>query len=144
MMRRLALLLFACVMSPALAYEAIRIPTTHYHYDVGIAAIEDNEFARAIDNLKLVVKDEPRNADAHDWLGHAYAKTAQHALAVKHLREAIRVEPRHVRAHQHLGEAYALAGDSTRARETLNALRRICKPPCAEATELERVIGAVR
>jgi Flp pilus assembly protein TadD len=143
MKRAIALLVLAVAVQTH-AYEAIRIPTTHYHYDVGVAAIEENEFARAVENLRLVVADEPKNADAHAWLGFAYAKLGQQDLALRHLRDAVRLDPRHVRAHRDLGEAYLAAGDKARARETLAALRRLCKPPCAETAELERALGAAR
>ena len=143
MNRRLLAMTFVCVASAAHGYEAIRTPTTHYHYDVGVAAIHESEFARAIDNLKLVLKDEPRNADAHDWLGFAYLRTGERALATKHLGEALRLEPRHLRAHLHLGEAHLAAGDAKRAGDTLAALRKLCKP-CEETVELERALEAAR
>jgi Flp pilus assembly protein TadD len=122
------------------AYEAIRTPTTHYHYDVALAALEEQAYERAIDNLKLVVRDEPRNADAHDWLGHAYAALAQRDLARRHLREAIRLDPRHARAHRHLGELQLAENDVKRARETLAALRRLCGGSCEDAVALERAL----
>lgn len=122
------------------AYEAIRTPTTHYHYDVALAALEEQAYARAIDNLKLVVRDEPRNADAHDWLGHAYAALAQRDLARRHLREALRLDPRHARAHLHLGELQLAENDVKRARETLARLRGVCGGACEEVLSLERAL----
>jgi Flp pilus assembly protein TadD len=130
--------------SPACGYERIVVPTTHYHYDVGVAAIEEKDYARAIDNLRLVVKDEPRNADAHDWLGYAYAQIGDRDRSQRHYREALKLDPRHRRAHLHLGEAQLVHGDKEGARRTLDALRRLCRTPCDESIALERAIGAAR
>ena len=143
MTRWLALTALVLAVRLAHGYEAIRTPTTHYHYDIGVAALQESEFARAIDNLKLVIKDEPRNADAHDWLGFAYARSGDRALAAKHFHEALKLDPKHLRAHLHLGELQLAGGDRKRAAETLAALRRLCKP-CEETVELERALGASR
>jgi Flp pilus assembly protein TadD len=143
MTRWVAVVALVLVVLPARGYEAIRTPTTHYHYDIGVAAIQESEFARAIDNLKLVIRDEPRNADAHDWLGFAYARSGNPALATRHIGEALKLDPKHLRAHLHLGELQMAAGDRKRAAETLDALRRLCKP-CEETVELERALATVR
>lgn len=123
-------------------YEAVVMPTTHYHYDIGLAAIEEKDYARAIENLRLVLVDQPRNADALDWLGFAYAQSGERERALAHYRAALKADPRHQRAHQHLGEAHLAAGDKARARESLAALKRLCRVPCEALLALEQALAA--
>jgi Flp pilus assembly protein TadD len=140
-----SLFVIACAcMSASTAYEAVRTPTTHYHYDVALAALDEKDYARVIDNLKLVVRDEPRNADAHDWLGFAYGAAGNPKLAMTHVSQAVKLDPSHRRARQHLGELQLAAGDAKRARETLAGLQKLCNSPCEEAIALQRALDAQR
>lgn len=143
--RRPFVLAVACACAAtAWSYEAIRTPTTHYHYDVALAALEEKDFARAIENLKLVLGDEPRNADAHDWLGYAYGAAGQPKLAMSHVHQALQLDPAHRRARQHLGELQLASGDVKRARDTLAALQKLCAAPCDEAIALQRALDGAR
>lgn len=123
-----------------MAYNAIDNPTTHYHYDRGLEAIDAALWPLAVENLVLVIKDEPRNADAHDWLGHAYAQLGRRELALRHLAQALKLDPRHVGANAHLGTLHAVAGDKAKARHHLGVLARECGKQCPEYQELAKLI----
>ena len=130
--------------APVQSYGAIDQPTTHHNYDRGVEAIETAHWSLAVQNLTLVVKDEPNHADAHAWLGYAYGKLGLSEPALRHLRHALKLSPRHVGANAHLGTMYAIAGDKARARQYLAVVERLCGRDCPEFAELAHAIDGAR
>jgi Flp pilus assembly protein TadD len=145
-MRRLAaLLVFALHLSPTLAVGTLDDPrATHPDFEPGLSAIRTREWPEAIRHFLVVVKGEPGNADAHNWLGYAYRQQGQMEASFRHYREALRLAPDHRGAHEYIGEAYLMIGDKARAREHLAALERICGRDCEEYRDLARAIAAAK
>ena len=138
----LALLLVA--MAPATWAVGSLDASSHPDFEPGLAAIRTQEWPVAIERFLIVVKGEPGNADAHNWLGYAYRKSGNLDLAFKHYREALRLDPKHLGAHEYIGEAYLMAGDRARAREHLDILARLCQKRCEEYRDLEKALAAAK
>ncbi|HEX6944688.1 MAG TPA: tetratricopeptide repeat protein [Casimicrobiaceae bacterium] len=114
----------------------------HPDWEPAMEAIRGKEWTVAIDRLQAVVRNEPDNADAQNWLAYAYRKQGNLPRAFEHYRIALKLDPEHRGAHEYIGEAYLAAGDKAKAREHLAILARLCKQECEEYRDLAKAIAA--
>lgn len=109
------------------------------------AAIDQGDWPGAEGTLKKVVADEPRNADAWNWLGFAQRKQGHLDAAFAAYAKALELDPRHKAAHEYAGEAWLLAKNLPKAEWHLAELNRLCSPiPCEELKELKAAVEAYR
>jgi len=109
-------------------------------YDAGVKAIERQNWAEAIRQLKTSIARDRSDADAHNWLGYAYRNTGDLDHAFAEYEEALRLNPQHIGAHEYVGEAYVMAKNIPKAREPLAALEKLCGRNCPEYRELDEAI----
>jgi Flp pilus assembly protein TadD len=133
----------ALAASGALAIGNDEAKSRHPDWEPGVEAIRAKEWTVAINHLKAVVRNEPDNADAHNWLAYAYRNRRELPLAFEHYRIALRLDPSHLGAHEYIGEAYLAAGEKAKAREHLAALEKLCNKLCEEYRDLAKAIAAV-
>jgi Flp pilus assembly protein TadD len=137
--------LLAVPVSAARAYaEGEPPPRMNVDYEVGAAAVDAQDWPRAISHLTAALKADGANADIHALLGYAYRRDGKPAAAIRQYGEALQLDPAHRRAHEGAGEAYLATGDRIRAQEHLAALMRLCGTDCAEYRELAGAIAAAR
>ena len=110
-------------------------------YAAGKRAVEAKNWQAALEAFNKVVAKDPRNADAHTYLGYTYRKSGQLDSAFKEYDEALRLEPSHRGAHEYVGEAYLMTNNLAKAEEHLKALDRICFFSCEEYRELKKAIA---
>lgn len=111
------------------------------NFQEGRKAVEAQDWNKAIELLTKAVQADPKNADAHNFLGYAYRKKGTFAASFEHYGEALRLNPKHKHAHEYIGEAYLLTGDLPKAELHLAELQKICTPiPCEEYKELKRAV----
>ena len=113
-------------------------------YQLGEAAIKRQDWQQAISRLRLVIRRDPRNADAWNYLGYAYRHVGKMDDSFKHYERALQLDPRHKGAHEYVGEAYLLVGKPAQAEEHLKALERICTSACEEYAELKEKLAAYK
>ncbi len=110
-------------------------------FQEGRKAIEAQDWNKAVDLLTKAVQADPKNADAHNFLGYAYRKKGAYAASFEHYEEALKLNPKHKHAHEYIGEAYLLTGNLAKAELHLAELQKICSPiPCEEYKELKRAV----
>ena len=114
----------------------------HPDWEPAMEAIRGKEWTVAVERLQAVVRNEPDNADAQNWLAFAYRKQGDLKRAFEHYRIALKLDPGHRGAHEYIGEAYLAAGDKAKAREHLAILARLCKQDCEEYRDLAKAIAA--
>ena len=87
----------------------------------GRAAIKAADWKKAISELNVAVKEQPRNADAHNLLAYSFRKQATPDLpkAFEHYTTALKLNPNHKGAHEYIGEAYLMDGKPAKAEEHL-------------------------
>lgn len=107
-------------------------------------AIKAKDWRKALAELNIVVREEPRNADAHNLLGYSYRKQAQPNMpkAFEHYKRALELDPNHKGAHEYIGEAYLMDKKPAEAEKHLAALEKICgNKTCEEYQDLAKAIA---
>lgn len=110
----------------------------------GVALIEAQKYADAVQVLEPYVRRARNDADGHNWLAYAYRKSGRLPLAFEHYRRALNLVPTHRGAHEYIGEAYLDAGQPDKAEAHLRELARICNASCEEYEDLKAAIAAHR
>jgi Flp pilus assembly protein TadD len=122
-------------------------PTVAERLDAARAAIASKDWRKALSELQLAQRAEPRNADVHNLLGYSYRKQAQPNLpkAFEHYQTALKLSPQHKGAHEYIGEAYLMDKKPEEAQKHLQALEQICgNKTCEEYQDLQKAIAAYR
>jgi Tfp pilus assembly protein PilF len=110
-------------------------------------AIQSKDWGAAQAALKLVIRDEPRNADAYNLLAYSYRKQTKPDLfkAFENYNIALKINPSHRGAHEYIGEAYLMDKKPAEADKHLSALEKICgNKSCEEYVDLQRSIAQYR
>jgi tetratricopeptide (TPR) repeat protein len=107
-----------------------------------VQAIEAKQFARAIPMLENVVKREPGNADAYNWLAYATRKNGDPKASIPIYQKALAIDPKHRGAHEYIGEAYLALDDLANAKEHLKRLDKLCLFSCEQYRDLKKAVEA--
>ena len=143
----LSFLLLASVSVFAADTPTMEPPVASDHVGDARKAIQAKNWGGAINELKIAVRDEPRNADAHNLLAYSYRKQAKPDLpkAFEHYGIALKLNPNHRGAHEYIGEAYLMDKKPAEAEKHLAELERICgNKTCEEYADLQRAIAAFK
>ena len=122
-------------------------PPTRERMTSARKALEVHDYSKAVAELRTVVRNDPRNAEAHSLLGYSYRKSPAPDLgkAFEHYNTALRIDPRHKGAHEYIGEAYLSDRKPDEAEKHLAELEKICgNRSCDEYAELAKSIAAYR
>jgi Flp pilus assembly protein TadD len=115
------------------------------NYLEGRKAVEAQDWNKAIDLLSKAVEADPKNANAHNFLGYAYRQAGKFDASFTHYNEALKLNPSHKHAHEYIGEAYLLTDNLAKAEQHLAELQKLCTPiPCEEYKELKRAVDTYK
>jgi tetratricopeptide (TPR) repeat protein len=103
--------------------------------------IKGEKCDEAIPILQSVVADNPRDADAWNYLGFCHRKLGKNQEALGYYDKALKLNPKHKGAREYLGELYLNMGDLPKAEEQLAILRSLCPSGCEELEDLEADIA---
>ena len=109
-------------------------------YEAAVTAIKAEKFAAAIPLLEGVVKRDPANANAYNWLGYATRKNGNPAASIPLYEKALALDPKHRGAHEYIGEAYLMLGNLPKAKEHLARLDKLCFFSCEEYRDLKTAV----
>jgi tetratricopeptide (TPR) repeat protein len=141
--------LLAVLLSVALAASAYAAgspsssddrPSPPSTFDLGEKAVKAKDFERALSLFKEVVRSDPENADAWNYIGFSHRKLNQLDRALPAYQKALAIDPDHRGANEYLGELYLKTGELGKARELLRKLDGICAFGCEEYDDLKRAI----
>ena len=121
-----------------------RQPNARERIDVARNAIKAKDWKKALSELNLAAREEPRNADVHNLLGYSYRKQAAPDLpkAFEHYKTALSLNPRHKGAHEYIGEAYLMDKKPQEAEKHLAELEKICgNKTCEEYEDLAKSLA---
>lgn len=103
--------------------------------------VKGEKYAEAIPLLQKVVADNPRDADAWNYLGFSARKLGRKEEALGYYQKALAVDPKHKGANEYLGELYLMMNDLPKAEAQLAILKGICGTNCEEVEDLEADIA---
>jgi Tfp pilus assembly protein PilF len=140
----LSCLMFVCTVTLADGAPTETQPSALQRLATATSAIQGKNWPAAITELNGVVKEEPRNADAHNLLAYSYRKQDRPDLprAFEHYRTALKLNPNHKGAHEYIGEAYLMDKKPAEAEKHLVELQRICdNKTCEEYRDLANALA---
>lgn len=106
----------------------------------GMKEVEAGNFEIAIPYFELVLKKNPKNADAYNYLGYSYRKLENVNLAFENYQKALELDAEHLGANEYLGELYLELDQLDKAEERLKVLDKACFFGCEEYRELKEKI----
>ncbi|MBX7147323.1 MAG: tetratricopeptide repeat protein [Alphaproteobacteria bacterium] len=101
--------------------------------------IQAKNFRGAIPVLEQIVIDDPKNADAFNYLGYSYRMSGDKQKSYDAYQKALAIDPMHKGANEYLGELYLEMNNPGKAEERLAILKSACTN-CIEYTTLEASI----
>lgn len=107
----------------------------------GKKAVADKNWQSAVDAFSRAAKNDPRNADIHNYLGYSYRHMDRMEDSFRHYNEALRLEPNHRGANEYIGWAYLKTNQLAKAEEHLTRLEKICGKSCEEYAKLGKGIA---
>jgi tetratricopeptide (TPR) repeat protein len=113
-------------------------------YRDAVRAVDKKDYKGAIVLLNRVLRQEPRNADALNYMGFSHRKLGDHRKAIDFYKQALTVNPDHRGANEYLGEAYLEINDLPKAEERLAHLINVCGQNCKETRELAEAVAAYK
>jgi tetratricopeptide (TPR) repeat protein len=113
-------------------------------YDNAVRAVKRENYRDAIGYLTRVLSDDPKNADALNYMGFSHRKLGDFKNAIAFYTDALSVDPDHRGANEYLGEAYLEINDLPNAETRLAHLRTICDSDCDEFFVLSAAVRAYK
>ena len=136
----LAVLLTVALTTAAFAAGSPSSSDRPSTFDLGEKAVKAKDFGRALSLFKKVVRSDPGNADAWNYIGFSHRKLDQLDRALPAYQKALAIDPDHRGANEYLGELYLKTGNLEKARERLKKLDAICFFGCGEYDDLKQAI----
>ena len=118
-------------------------PTVSERLSNARESIKAKSWGKALAELNIAARDEPRNADVHNLLGYSYRMQAQPNLpkSFEHYKKALQIDPKHKGTHHYIGMAYLMDKKPAEAEGHLAQLEQVCgNRSCAEYQDLSRAI----
>jgi Flp pilus assembly protein TadD len=113
-------------------------------FQTGRSAVKAERFSDAVEIFMQVTAEEPKNADAWNYLGFSSRKLKRFADAEKFYLKALALAPAHLGANEYLGELYLQTNRLAKAEERLAVLDRACLFGCEEYDQLKDSIAAFK
>ena len=109
-------------------------------FAVGKAAIDSKDWAVAARTFKRVVSQDPKNADAHNFLGYASRWMGKYDDAFAAYGQALALDPAHKGALHYSGIAYLKTNQKPQAEAQLARLKAVCAT-CEETAQLTKALA---
>ena len=106
--------------------------------------IKKEDYAAAVPLLETVIAEEPKSADAHNWMGYAQRNLGNYELSKAHYEQALQIDPKHRGALEYYGELHLKMDNLAAAEDLLERLDKTCWFGCEEFDELEEAINAYK
>ena len=115
-------------------------PSQPSEYRKAVKAIKKENYAQAVELLQTVVDENPKNANAWNYMGYSLRNLNKYDEALAAYEQALQIKPKHKGALEYLGELYLQTGQLEKAKVTLKKLDDACFLSCKEYRELKKQI----
>lgn len=139
-------ILSLALASTAMAADIQTTPVENARIDdfaVGKKAIDAKNWAQAVGSFSKVVAQNPKNADAWNYLGYSNRWMGKYDEAFAAYNKALTLDPKHKGALEYSGIAYLKTGQKAQAEAQLARLQAICAS-CEETADLAKAIAAAK
>lgn len=109
-------------------------------YDRGVEMVKLGDYQGGLKLMEQVVRTDPNNADAWNYVGFTNRKLKQFEPALAAYQKALSIDPEHRGANEYLGELYLQMGEPDKAKERLEQLDKACLFGCEEYDDLKKAI----
>jgi len=109
-------------------------------FAAGKKAIDAKDWKLAVGKFSDVVVQDPKNADAYNYLGYSYRWLGQYDNAFAAYGKALALAPNHKGALNYSGIAYLKVGKVDLAQAQLAKLQSVCAQ-CDETLQLTKAIA---
>jgi Flp pilus assembly protein TadD len=136
-------LLGLLLASAALAADIQTTPVENAKVDdfaVGKKAIDSKNWAQAASSFSKVVAQNPKNADAYNYLGYSNRWLGKYPEAFTAYDKALALNPKHKGALEYSGIAYLKTNQKDKADAQLARLKAICAN-CEETNDLAKAVA---
>ncbi|MDI1341408.1 tetratricopeptide repeat protein [Polaromonas sp.] len=134
------------VAGAALAADFQATPVENARLDdfaAGKKAMDAKKWAEAASSFSKVVAQNPKNADAYNYLGYSNRWLGKYDEAFAAYNNALTLDPKHRGALEYSGIAYLKTGQKAQAEAQLARLQAICAS-CEETADLAKAIAAAQ
>ncbi len=111
-------------------------------YAAAVDMIQKKDFAGALTLLTSVVKQDPKDADAWNYIGFSDRMLGRFPESLVAYQKALAINPNHIGANEYLGELYVQTGETDKARRQLARLDQLCGQGCDQYKELASVLSS--
>ncbi len=115
-------------------------PSRPKEYKLAVKAVKIEDYSKAISLLQTVIDEDPKNADAWNYMGYSLRHLKQYDDALAAYKTALKIKPKHKGALEYLGELYLQIGQLKEAKVQLEKLDKACFFSCKEYRELKERI----
>ena len=112
-------------------------------FSIGKKAIDAKNWSLAVSSFSKVVAQNPKNADAYNYLGYSSRWMGKYDEAFAAYGKALALDPKHKGALEYSGIAYLKTGQKAQAEAQLVKLQAICAS-CGETADLAKAIAAAK
>ncbi len=130
----------------ALAADFQSTPVENARMDdfaAGKKALDAKKWAEAVSSFNKVVAQNPKNADAWNYLGYSSRWLGKYDEAFAAYNKALTLDPKHRGALEYSGIAYIKTGQKAQAEAQLARLQAICAS-CEETADLAKAVAAAK
>lgn len=104
-------------------------------------SIATKDYAKAIYYLQKYILENPKNANAYNYMGYAFRNMERLKESGAAYKKALTINPRHLGALEYQGQLYLRLGQFEKAKANLARLDNLCLFGCVEYTTLKNAIG---
>ena len=115
--------------------------TLHQSYKLAEIFIAKDNYQKALEALALVIKDEPKNADAWNLKGFSHRKIGEYDASHQAYETALTLDPKHKQAMEYMGELFLTLDQLDEAEALLARLKKACSYNCKYRDMLAKAIA---
>jgi Flp pilus assembly protein TadD len=109
-------------------------------FELAKKSIAARQWSKAVDQLKITVSKNPKDADAWNLMGYSYRWLGQFEQSFSAYDKALALDPNHKGALNYSGIAYIKSGQKDKAAAQLKKLKAVCAK-CEETVQLETILA---